>query len=582
MKILLGAINAKYIHSNLAVYSLKANLGQYKEYVSLKEYTINHKREDVIKSIYQEKPQVLALSCYIWNIEFIKGILPDLKKLLPDMDIWLGGPEVSYLSEKFLRENTYVKGIIRGEGEVTFRELVSFYVDKDKNLSDICGLTYREEEIITTGERELVDMDTLAFAYKDLKDFKNRIIYYESSRGCPYSCSYCLSSVDKSVRFRSLELVEKELLFFINNKVPQVKFVDRTFNCSHKHAMGIFQIIKKYDNGITNFHFEISADILNQEELEFLSTLRPGLVQLEIGVQSVNEKTISAIQRKMKFDKLKENVLFIKKQGNIHQHLDLIAGLPYEDYKSFSHSFDEVYALRPQQLQLGFLKVLKGAYMYDKQEKYGILYSENPPFEVLCTNWLTYEEIIALKQVEEMVEVYYNSAQFTRTMELLLKFFESSFQMYEVLGNYYKEKGLFQLNHARMARYEILLDFMKEQVLKQVPKEQQQETIDCFKESLLYDLYLRENLKNRPIWANSQEDYKEQIRAFYKKEAEDKKYLANYEKTEEKQLYRMTHLEVFRFQVQQDFEKKETAILFDYENRSPLTHEARTISLQEF
>lgn len=582
MKILLGAINAKYIHSNLAVYSLRANLGQYKEYVTLKEYTINHKREDVIKSIYEERPDVLALSCYIWNIEFIRGILPDLKRLLPNMDIWLGGPEVSYLSEKFLGENPCVKGILRGEGEITFRELVSFYVDKDKNLSDICGLTYREQEIITTGERKLADMDTLVFAYKDLEDFKNRIIYYESSRGCPYSCSYCLSSVDKSVRFRSLELVEKELLFFIQHKVPQVKFVDRTFNCSHQHAMGIFKIIKKHDNGITNFHFEISADILNQEELEFLSTLRPGLVQLEIGVQSVNEKTISAIHRKMKFEKLKENVLFIKKHGNIHQHLDLIAGLPFEDYKSFSRSFDEVYALRPEQLQLGFLKVLKGAYIYDTQEEYGILYSENPPFEVLKTNWLTFDEIIELKQVEEMVEVYYNSAQFTRTMELLLKFFESPFQMYETLGKYYKEKGLFQLNHARMARYEILLQFVKEQILAKVSEELQQETADCFKESLLYDLYLRENLKNRPSWADSQENYKDRIRAFYKKEAEEKKYLTNYEKTEEKQLYRMTHLEVFQFQVQENFEKQETAILFDYENRSPLTHEARTIRLQEF
>ncbi|MBQ4530019.1 MAG: B12-binding domain-containing radical SAM protein [Lachnospiraceae bacterium] len=582
MKILLGAINAKYIHSNLAVYSLRANLGQYKDFVTLKEYTINNKREDVIQSIYLEKPEVLALSCYIWNIEFIKGILPDLKRLLPDMDIWLGGPEVSYLPEKFLRENSYVKGILRGEGEVTFRELVSFYVDKNQDLTNICGLTYREEEIFNTGERELLDMDTLVFAYEDLEDFKNRIIYYESSRGCPYSCSYCLSSVDKSVRFRSLELVEKELKFFINNKVPQVKFVDRTFNCSHKHAMGIFKIIEKYDNGITNFHFEISADILNQEELEFLGTLRPGLVQLEIGVQSVNEKTISAIHRKMKFEKLKENVLSIKSHGNIHQHLDLIAGLPFEDYRSFANSFDEVYALRPEQLQLGFLKVLKGAYIYDEQQEYGILYSENPPFEVLKTNWLSYDEIIELKQVEEMVEVYYNSAQFTRTMELLLKFFESPFQMYETLGKYYKEKGLFQLNHARMARYDILLEFVKKRILTQVPEELQQETTHCFKESLLYDLYLRENLKNRPIWAESQENYKDKIRLFYKKEAVEKQYLANYEKTEEKQLYRMTHLEVFQFQVQQNFEKQETAILFDYENRSPLTHEARTIQIEEF
>lgn len=582
MKVLLTAINAKYIHSNLAVYSLRANLMEYKENVTLKEYTINHQREAVIQDIYQEHPDVLVLSCYIWNIDFIRGMLADIKKVLPQTDIWLGGPEVSYLSEQFLRENPDVKGIMRGEGEVTFRELVSYYVDKKKDLQDICGLTYVQNgEIQCNPDRELSNMDDLAFAYEDLKDFENRIIYYESSRGCPYSCAYCLSSVDKSVRFRSLELVEKELLFFIEHKVPQVKFVDRTFNCSHKHAMGIFQIIRKYDNGITNFHFEISADILNEEELDFLSTLRPGLVQLEIGVQSVNEQTISAIHRKTTFQKLKKNVLFIKQKGNIHQHLDLIAGLPYEGYESFSRSFDAVYEMRPEQLQLGFLKVLKGAYIYDVQEKYGIVYSSKAPYEVLRTNWLSFDEIIRLKQVEEVVEVYYNSMQFVRTMEFLLPFFESAFSMYESLGKYYDEKGLFQVSHSRMARYEILMNFVTDKVIPQLQEGQKEEVSECLKECLLYDLYLRENLKNRPKWAESQEEYKEVIRQFYKKEAQKKVYLTDYEKTEEKQLYRMTHLEVFHYDVQDSFEKKLLPVLFDYENRSPLSHEAKTFHVKE-
>lgn len=580
MKVLLTAINAKYIHSNLAVYSLRANLKEYKDNVKLKEYTINHKREAVIQDIYLEHPDVLALSCYIWNVDFIRGILADIKKMLPQTEIWLGGPEVTYLSEQFLKENPWVKGIIRGEGEVTFRELVSFYVDKQIKLKDICGLTYVQEgTIYSNPDRELVSMDDLTFAYEDLNDFENRIIYYESSRGCPYSCAYCLSSVDKSVRFRSLELVEKELLFFIEHKVPQVKFVDRTFNCSRKHTMGIFQIIKKYDNGITNFHFEISADILNEEELNFLSTLRPGLVQLEIGVQSVNEQTISAIHRKTTFEKLKKNVLFIKQKGNIHQHLDLIAGLPYEGYQSFSHSFDEVYEMRPEQLQLGFLKVLKGAYIYDVQKEYGIVYSSLAPYEVLKTNWLSYDEIIRLKQVEDMVEVYYNSMQFVRTVEFLLPFFGSAFLMYESLGKYYEEKELFQVSHSRMARYEILLKFVQEQLLPQL--EDQEDVIECLKECLLYDLYLRENLKNRPKWADSQEEYKEAIRQFYKKEAQEKIYLTDYEKTEEKQLYRMTHLEIFHYDVQDSFEKKLMPILFDYENRSPLSHEAGTFHVKE-
>lgn len=582
MKVLLTAINAKYIHSNLAVYSLRANLLEYKGNVKLKEYTINHQRGAVIQDIYLEHPDVLVLSCYIWNIDFIQDMLGDIKKVLPQTDIWLGGPEVSYLSEQFLREHPHVKGIMRGEGEVTFRELVSFYVDKKKNLQDICGLTYVQDgKILSNPDRELSIMDDLAFAYEDLKDFQNRIIYYESSRGCPYSCAYCLSSVDKSVRFRSLKLVEKELLFFIEHRVPQVKFVDRTFNCSHQHAMGIFQIIKKYDNGITNFHFEISADILNEEELNFLSTLRPGLVQLEIGVQSVNEQTISAIKRKTSFEKLKRNVQFIKEKENIHQHLDLIAGLPYEGYESFSKSFDAVYEMRPQQLQLGFLKVLKGAYIYELQEKYGIVYSDKAPYEILQTNWLTFDEIIRLKQVEEAVEVYYNSMQFVRTMEFLLPFFESPFSMYESIGIYYEEKGLFQVSHSRMARYEIMLDFASEKLVSRLQKDKEKATLECLKECLLYDLYLRENLKNRPHWADSQEEYKEVIRQFYKKEAWEKVYLTDYEKTEEKQLYRMTHLEVFHYDVQDNFEKKLLPILFDYENRSPLSHEARTFLVKE-
>lgn len=582
MKVLLTAINAKYIHSNLAVYSLRANLMEYKENVTLKEYTINHQREAVIQDIYLEHPDVLVLSCYIWNIDYIQGMLADIKKLLPQTDIWLGGPEVSYLSEQFLRENSDVKGIMRGEGEVTFRELVSHYVDKKKNLKDICGLTYVQNgEIQCNPDRELSNLDDLAFAYEDLKDFENRIIYYESSRGCPYSCAYCLSSVDKSVRFRSLELVEKELLFFIEHKVPQVKFVDRTFNCSHKHAMGIFQIIKKQDNGITNFHFEISADILNEEELDFLSTLRPGLIQLEIGVQSVNEQTISAIHRKTTFEKLRKNVLFIKQKGNIHQHLDLIAGLPYEGYESFSHSFNAVYEMRPEQLQLGFLKVLKGAYIYEVQEKYGIVYSSKAPYEVLGTNWLSFDEIIRLKKVEEMVEVYYNSMQFVRTMEFLLPFFESAFSMYEGFGKYYDEKGLFQVSHSRMARYEILMNFVTDELIPGLQEEQKEEVAECLKECLVYDLYLRENLKNRPKWADSQEEYKEVIRQFYKKEAQEKVYLTDYRKTEEKQLYRMTHLEVFHYDVQDSFEKKLLPVLFDYESRNPLSHEARTFYVKE-
>lgn len=585
MKILLTAINAKYIHSNLAVYSLRANAGRYKSYVTLKEYTINHLRQEVITGIYKEAPDVLVLSCYIWNIEFIKSILEDIRQILPKVDIWLGGPEVSYLSQEFLSENPAVKGIMRGEGEITFRELVGYYVDNSLDLKDICGLTYRDEQMkfVTTRDRELCHLDELTFAYEDLRDFDHRIIYYESSRGCPYSCAYCLSSVDKTVRFRSLSLVEQELDFFLEHKVPQVKFVDRTFNCSHNHTMGILKYIKEHDNGVTNFHFEVSADILNEEELSFLRGLRPGLVQLEIGVQSVNPNTIAAIQRRTRFDVLKKNVLYLKEKGNIHQHLDLIAGLPKEDYESFGHSFDAVYELRPQQLQLGFLKVLKGAYLYDKKEEFGIVYSKTPPYEVLYTRWLSYGDVIRLKQVEEMVEIYYNSGQFTRTMEFLETFFSSAFAMYESLGDYYECHGLFARNHSRMTRYDILLSYFQEKFCGKETQERERRWQECLKECLLYDLYLRENLKNRPLWAPSQEEDKENIRLFYRREALKPKYLLGetYEKAEEKQLYRMTHLEVFSYDVQGDFQRKRTALLFDYEHRSPLSHEAAVHKVDE-
>lgn len=588
MKILLTAINAKYIHSNLAVYSLRANLKECKDCVRLKEYTINHQREYVLQDIFKEKPDVIVFSCYIWNINFINEILGDLGQLLPDTHIWLGGPEVSYQTKEYLTQHENVLGIMRGEGERTFYELVKGYVENSLDFSRICGLTYRGNggEICHNPDRALLDMDELEFAYEDLKDFENRIIYYESSRGCPYSCAYCLSSVDKKVRFRSLEKVKKELQFFLDRKVPQVKFVDRTFNCKRSHTMGILKYIKEHDNGVTNFHFEVSADLLNEEEIQLLSTLREGLVQLEIGVQSANEKTLKAINRFTDFEKLMCNVMRVKQAGNIHEHLDLIAGLPYEDYDSFGRSFDVVYAMEPEELQLGFLKVLKGAYLYPDTKKYGICYSHTPPYEVLYTDELSYDDIIRLKQIEEMVEIYHNSHQFERTLKFMEPFFERPFLMYEALGDYYEEEGLFGISHSRMKRYEILKDFFLRNLKEKFGENNvwgtsNKEQEECFLECLVYDLYLRENLKNVPSFSKNQEQYKEKIREFYREEAVKKQFLTGsaYDTNQEKQLYRMTHLEVFRYDIIRNFEKKETPVLFDYEHRSKLTHQAKTIEV---
>lgn len=542
MKILLVACNAKYIHSNLAVYDLQAYASDYADHIVLKEYTINQQKDDIMRDIYLEHPDVVCVSCYIWNLSFVKELMADLIKILPGADFWAGGPEVSYDAEKFLTENSEFKGVMVGEGEETFKELAGYYVEKNpQNLKDMTGICYRDgDQIIHNGWRQIMDLSSIPFIYKDLSEFKNRIIYYESSRGCPFSCSYCLSSIDKKLRFRDTETVKKELQFFIDNKVPQVKFVDRTFNCKHDHAMAIWKYINEHDNGVTNFHFEISADLLREEELQEMSTMRPGLIQLEIGVQSTNSDTIKAIHRTMDFEKLKGIVDRIHSFGNIHQHLDLIAGLPYEDYDSFRHSFNDVYALKPQQLQLGFLKVLKGSHMMEMCKEYGIVYKTQEPYEVLSTKWLDYDHVLKLKTVENMVEVYYNSGQFQNTLEYLEKFFPDAFSIYERLGSFYMEKGYGDVSHTRMRRYEILLEFLED-----VPEI----SMDQVKDQMVYDLYLRENLKSRPGFARDQKPFERQVWDFRKRE----------------KVAKNAHVEVFA---------DGTVLLFNYADRDPLTNNA--------
>lgn len=559
MKILLVACNAKYIHSNLAVYDLQAYASDYADHIVLKEYTINQQKDDIMRDIYLEHPDVVCVSCYIWNLSFVKELMADLIKILPGADFWAGGPEVSYDAEKFLTENSEFKGVMVGEGEETFKELAGYYVEKNpQDLKDMTGICYRDgDQIIHNGWRQIMDLSSIPFIYKDLSEFKNRIIYYESSRGCPFSCSYCLSSIDKKLRFRDTETVKKELQFFIDNKVPQVKFVDRTFNCKHDHAMAIWKYINEHDNGVTNFHFEISADLLREEELQEMSTMRPGLIQLEIGVQSTNPDTIKAIHRTMDFEKLKGIVDRIHSFGNIHQHLDLIAGLPYENYESFGHSFNEVYAMHPDQLQLGFLKVLHGSFMYDNAEAYGLVWQDRPPYEVLFTDWLPYGDVIRLKKVEEMVEVHYNSGQFANTMEHLVKEFPSPFDLYVELGEYYEKNGLFGINHSRLARYENLWQFIRTQI---------PDRADSYREWLTLDLYLRENVKNRPAFAGENQVTKEEMTAFYREETETHRYLKEYDGFDARQLRKMTHLEKIDGKY----------LLFDYRNRSRLSQNAAT------
>ena len=579
MKILLIGINAKYIHSNPAIYSLKACAGQYQNNIEIAEYTINQRVEEIRKDIYLRKPDVLAFSCYIWNFSQIAAFLPDIAKLMPGIPVWLGGPEVSYRAEEILEEFSQVTGVMVGEGEYTFGKVAEYYCAAQGELNSIPGLVTRE---FNTGAPRVLDLSDIPFWYADgpkmREEFKNRIVYYETSRGCPYRCSYCLSSIDKSVRFRPMDMVKKELDFFLENQIPQVKFIDRTFNCKHSHAMEIWQYIHENDNGITNFHFEIAADILKEDELELLSQLRPGQVQLEIGVQTTNAHTLEEIRRTTDMDKLRDNVAKLRSFHNIHLHLDLIVGLPYENMDSFIRSFNEVYSMKPDDLQLGFLKVLSGSYIGEKTGDYGILYESRPPYEVLSTNWITYEDVIRLKKVEEMLELYHNSNQFVHTIAFLEKQFPHPFAMYDALADFYEKKGYFVQTPSRSYRYEVLLDFAKEADGAHA---------DLYTELLTYDLYLREKVKSRPAFATDRKLQEAYVWSFYEKEEKEPEYLRDYTEYTAKQTMHMTHLEFFRYPVWDEallagfakgavkLEKAYAgAILFDYKKRNPLTGNA--------
>ena len=623
MKFLLAAINAKYIHSNPGVYSLRA-FARTKipgADIEIGEYTINHQMDLILQDIYRRKPDFIGFSCYIWNISYIMEIVRDVKKVLPEAEIWLGGPEVSYDAKKVLTREPDVRGIMRGEGELTFTELVRAYLQREKtsvpdgytgesfrgqakeetsgcaentrmpenaegenahsdrlDLSQIPGITYRAAngEIEEHGPQRLLSLDEIPFYYDDMAGFENRIVYYESSRGCPFSCSYCLSSIDKTVRFRSLDLVLPELQFFLDHKVPQVKFVDRTFNCKREHTLGIWRYLVEHDNGITNFHFEVSADIFDEEELELIGKMRPGLIQLEIGVQSTNPDTIREIHRHMDLVKLKRAVDRVYDYRNTHQHLDLIAGLPYENYESFMRSFDDVYRMCPDQLQMGFLKVLKGSYMEEQVAAYDLKYRGIPPYEVLSTKWLPYSDVIRLKGVEDMVEVYYNSGQFPATMKLLEKRFQRPSEIFVNLAEYYEKNGLTGISHSRLARYEILYRFLEEDMREEerdhvtaakVPETGQPSLAD-FRDSLMYDLYVRENIKSRPSFASDQSPYKKEVREFFMAEEENPKWLTDYAGFDSRQMVKMAHLEHM---------EDGTFVLFDYKKRDPLSGNAGAV-----
>lgn len=566
MKILLVAINAKYIHSNPAVFSLKSCVGGYESYVDIMEFTINQQSSFILREIYKKRPDVIAFSCYIWNRNMMDSIIPDLHKILPDADIWAGGPEVSYnASEMIQRWN--LRGVMTGPGEGIFAHLVSSYVKNDSdNLPDILDGN--------TTHRLL--LNEIPFWYRDLSDFEHRIVYYESSRGCPFSCSYCLSSIERNMDFRSVERVCQELDFFLEQKVPQVKFVDRTFNCRKEHALPILRHILEYDNGVTNFHFEIAADLLDNDYFELLEQFRPGAVQLEIGVQSTCPETIREINRVTDFKKISDAVHRISSYHNIHVHLDLIAGLPFENLLTFRTSFNDVYALCPEQLQLGFLKVLKGSNMELRSIKYELKYNSSPPYEVLSTKWLSYEEICCLKQIEEVLEIYYNSGQFWNTLNYLNTFFDTPYEMYESLASWYEEYDLFGIQSSRVKKYEILLEFGMQHIALCANDDMDLKS-NILREYITYDLYLRENMKNRPSFIPTLENRKNDIHDVIYNESEAHKLFPELADCNYRELTKILHVEIF-----EAIFDKPAAVLFYYDKRDPLTNNCVVVKIPLF
>ncbi|MCR5268874.1 MAG: DUF4080 domain-containing protein [Lachnospiraceae bacterium] len=542
-KIVLAAINAKYVHSNPGVYSLCAYALQCNPGADIEtlSFTINRSADQIIEEIVLAKPDLIGFSCYIWNITLIRQITVTLHAILPDTQIWLGGPEVSYCAQDMLKALP-VTGVMTGEGEITFATLVrEFLLGEAGDYKRVRGIVTRD---FATEEAELIAMDDLPFFYKDFREeqFDHKILYYETSRGCPYMCAYCLSSIEKQLRFKSLGKVYEELQFFLERRVKQVKFVDRTFNCDPDHALAIWKYLKEHDNGVTNFHFEIAAETLRDDALELIGTMRPGLLRLEIGVQSTDPGTLKKIHRQMDLVKCRRVVETLLQNGNVILHLDLIAGLPGEGYERFVQSFNDVFSMRPHELQLGFLKVLKGTAIEQTAVEAGIVYEQEPPYEVLFTKDIRYEELRKLKAVEEMLEIYYNSGQFARSIDYLLRFFPTPYAMFEALSVYYREKGYQIIQSSRLKRYEILLAFFEEKVEKDSAR---------MREYLVYDLYARENLKKRPKFAGEEA-----------KEAADY-YRGN------RQLMFDTHVEKLLGP-----DGKKRLYLFDYRDRDPVTGNA--------
>ena len=428
----------------------------------IKEFSINDRVENILEGIIEEKPDVVAFSCYIWNMEFVNRLAELIKLVDPNIEILYGGPEVSYEGKEFL-ENHEGEYVIVGEGEKTFREFVLYKLGEGK-IEDIKGLNYkRDGKVFENPKRPEMDMNELVFPYTYEEDINNKIVYYEASRGCPFKCKYCLSSVMHGVRFLDVERVKKELKYFMERGLKLVKFVDRTFNCNREYTVELLKYLSEQDTE-TRFHFEVAADLLTEEQIEILNNAPKGRFQLEVGVQTTNNEVLHNINRYITYENIKEKVLKVAAGKNVMQHLDLIAGLPGEDLESFKKSFNDVHAIRPDEIQLGFLKLLKGSSMREEAEKWGIVYSPYAPYEIIRSKDISYEELLLLKKVEAMVDKYYNSCKFNNVIKFFLNIYEKPFDFYYDLAMFFEEKGNFKRSIGNVEYYKILLDFYLEKI----------------------------------------------------------------------------------------------------------------------
>ena len=548
MKNILVGINSKYVHTNLAIRYLKKYIEENSnEKIKIYESSINNNIQKIIRDIVEYEPDNIFFSVYIWNVEMVFKITKELKKILPNKRIILGGPEVSYNPEEILEKNIEIDGILIGEGE---NVLLNFLT---KDIKDVKGVYYREDNKIKfNGFEPLIEnLDIIPFPYDDeeLEDV-HKIVYYESSRGCPFNCSYCMSSIDKSVRYFSLERTKKDLKKFIDIGTRLVKFVDRTFNLNKDRYMEIWKfLLENYRENIT-FHFEINANIFDDEVLEFLKKVPRKLFQFEIGVQTTNPSTMKAINRNNSLDRLFHNVTCINK--NIHLHLDLIAGLPFEDYETFGKSFDYVYKTKCEMIQLGFLKMLKGTQMKDEGEKYSYKYLDFPPYEILSNEFISYKDICRLKDIEEVLDFYYNSQKFLKSVDFVVEnFFESPFKFFESIGDFYKERGYLEVAHKEVAIFNNFVEYYEKM---NFPKKEE------FLEYLKFDYLFMGKPGFYPAWIEENKD-----KELHKNIIEKMSFRST------REAHKLTELERFSINIDTK-EREDINIFFDYSGEETKYH----------